>query len=75
MIRYRNVSGQSGVAGYSISTDNIIVQFHNGGMYKYSYSKPGRHEVEQMKSLAERGRGLNTFINTRVRERYERKLR
>jgi hypothetical protein len=36
---------------------------------------PGKFEVEAMKRLATKGRGLATFINKNVRKRYAARLR
>jgi len=63
MERYRNLGGDSGVAGYEIRPDAIIVQFSTGARYTYTYGSAGQGNVEQMKQLATAGHGLNAFIN------------
>lgn len=73
MQRYENRSGQSGVYAYEIGIDNIHVQFKDGKTYVYSYASAGSSNIESMKSLARAGRGLNSFINSHVKHRYERK--
>lgn len=75
MERYANLGGDSGVTHYEIGDDSIIVEFRDGGMYLYTYASAGRSNIDQMKSLAQRGEGLNEFINRYVRKRYARKLR
>ena len=75
MERYQNLSGDSGVTAYTIGQDSITVRFRNDSVYLYSYSRPGPRQVEHMKLLARKGRGLNTYISTLVKDRYERKLK
>ncbi len=70
---YQNLSGNSGVAAYEIGEDYIRVQFTSGSVYVYTYDSAGADNIEQMKRLARKGQGLNTFINTNVREEYARR--
>lgn len=70
---YTNLSRQSGVSAFQIGTDNLQVQFKDGSTYVYDYSSAGSKNVEQMKTLARNGRGLNSFINKYVKDRYSRK--
>lgn len=74
MRKYANLSGKSGVLSYEIDPDKITIVFDNGKKYLYNYSRPGRLAVEQMKKLAISGRGLNTYINSYVRENYYKKF-
>lgn len=74
MTPYLNFSGTSGVTAYKIGTDYINVQFQDEDIYVYSYSRPGRIHVENMKRLATSGRGLGTYINQHVRTLYAHKL-
>ena len=60
---YKNLSGNSGVCEYEIGLDYIKVQFKKNSPYTYSYASAGRDIVEEMKILAESGKGLNSFIN------------
>ena len=73
MERYRNIVGNSGIAAYEIGEDYIVVQFEDGGRYRYSYASAGRENVERLKGLAKAGQGLNTFLSTEVSKLYERK--
>ncbi len=75
MERYKNLGGDSGVATYEVGDDRIRVQFDDGAVYLYTYASAGLDNIEQMKQLAEHGQGLNGFINTCVRKRYELKER
>ncbi len=69
---YLNINGDSGVAGYEIGPDYIIVCFKNTyRLYRYSYRKVGKENVERMKILARNGDGLNSFINKYVKFLYD----
>ena len=70
MIRYKNINGHSGVLAYELGPDFIRVQFTGGVVYLYTNKVTGRRNVDYMKSLAVRGRGLSTFISTTVKDRY-----
>lgn len=75
MERYKNVSGDSGVACYEIGADSITVKFTTGATYLYNYQSAGRQHIEQMKSLAIAGHGLNGYIKRYVNSGYAKKLR
>ena len=58
MIRYKNLGGDSGVAGYELGIDYVMVVFIGGKKtYRWSYRKAGQQHVENMKQLAETGKG------------------
>lgn len=71
MQRYANRN--SGVTGYDIGDDYIMVQFRGGALYVYTADRIGADRLETMKQLAVRGWGLNTYINTHspVRDEFE----
>lgn len=72
MERYRNSSGGSGVSAYEIGVDHILVKFSGTArVYRYSYRRAGQHHVENMKRLAKSGSGLNSYINTNVKNLYD----
>lgn len=72
MERYRNSSGNSGVYSYEIGNDYIRVKFSGTSkIYTYSYRKAGNHHVENMKVLARSGSGLNNYINSYVKFKYD----
>ena len=75
MERYRNLGGDSGVSEYEIGDDYIEVEFSDGSLYLFNYESAGSQNIEHMKTLAEKGSGLNSFINTTVRKNYASKLR
>lgn len=70
---YGNINGKSGILAYEAGPDFIRVQFRDNSVYLYTYASADPHSIEQMKSLAAAGEGLNTFINTNVKKAYARK--
>jgi hypothetical protein len=70
MERYKEISGDAGVYAFSAGKDHIKVQFKDRSVYLYNYAVTGKAAVEEMKRLAAKGKGLTTFINQQVRERY-----
>lgn len=72
---YLNNGGNAGVKAYRIGSSSIDVEFADGRIYRYDYSRPGKNEVKEMKRLAESGRGLTTYINQYVRENYALRLK
>ena len=75
MEQYQNLAGNSGVATYESGLDFIRVQFTNGETYLYTYDSAGADAVERMKTLAEQGRGLSTFISRTVKGAFAAKSR
>lgn len=74
MNSYANLNGNSGVAEYQIADTSIRVKFITSpDIYVYTYLKPGKVHVDEMKRLAKSGRGLATYINQNVRKNYDRK--
>lgn len=57
-----------------IGSDSITVQFNSGATYFYTYQSAGSSNVEQMKSLAIMGKGLNSFISRIVKNKYASKI-
>ncbi|MCD6062124.1 MAG: hypothetical protein K0R82_35 [Flavipsychrobacter sp.] len=74
--RYEDKTGNGGVAAFELLLQGIILEFKDDGrQYLYSYKKPGKTHVDQMKLLAQAGAGLTTYVNQHVRENYERRLK
>ena len=73
MTPYKNLSEESGVLAYEILPEGIRVQFIGKEIYYYSYDAPGAVHVEKMKELAEKGRGLATYISQHIRENFDHK--
>lgn len=72
---YANNGGNSGVSGYSIASDSITVYFNDGAAYLYTNASAGAANIQQMIQLARAGSGLNSFISTRVKKGYSRRIR
>jgi len=70
MTPYKNLSNESGVKAYEILDDGIRVQFLSDDVYYYSNDIPGKKHVDQMKDLAEKGKGLATYISQNIRSNF-----
>lgn len=70
--KYRN--SNSGVKAYKIEKEALKVLF-NDMVYVYTYKKPGRVHVENMKRLALNGKGLATYISQNVKQEYDKKYK
>lgn len=75
MQRYSDIDRDSGVVAYESGDDCIIVRFSDGATYHYNYASAGSYHIENMKKLADRGDGLNAYINEHVAKRYARRKR
>ncbi|WP_312389819.1 hypothetical protein [Chryseobacterium sp.] len=74
METYSNRNGDSGISGYQIGSNYILIQFTTGSIYEYTYSSAGASNIETMKNLARSGSGLNGYINSYVKHKYSRKI-
>ena len=73
MTKYKNLSGESGIMSYELGSDFIRIQFEDKEIYLYTENSTGAEHIAKMKELAEKGRGLNTYINQHVRGNFEKK--
>jgi len=72
MTPYLNLGGTSNVHSYQINSDNIVIQFHGTpSPYTYSERRAGKFHVDRMKELAVAGQGLNSYVMTNVKDRYD----
>ena len=71
---YGNRSGRSGVVGFELLDDGIVIEFTDGDRYRYGERVPGRAHVANMRRRARMGRGLATYISRFVGDHYEEKL-
>ena len=68
---YKNLDGDSGIYAYEYGDNYIKVKFKKtGDTYVYDNASTGENDVNEMKRLADEGRGLNEYINRKVRSRY-----
>ncbi|MCD6018839.1 MAG: hypothetical protein K0S53_1960 [Bacteroidetes bacterium] len=74
MSRYKDATRNSGILSYSLGDDYIKIVFKTGSTYLYTNKSTGKRHIEQMKKLAVKGKGLATYINIHVRDRFEEKL-
>lgn len=73
MVRYQNFSGGSGVYAYETGANYITIKFSGTSRtYTYSNRVAGMTHVSNMKMLAARGHGLNSYINRNVKYLYDR---
>ncbi len=75
MIAYKNVSGDSKVARYHAAKDALTVRFTDHSVYLYTNQSVSPEEIAKMKSLAEAGKGLGTYIAANAKDRWARKVR
>jgi hypothetical protein len=73
--RYKNLSTHSKVAAYELKKDCITIRFTDHSVYRYTNQSADPKNISQMKTLAIAGKGLGTFIDANVKERYLRKVR
>ncbi|MBI3550775.1 MAG: hypothetical protein HY078_17200 [Elusimicrobia bacterium] len=73
--RYKNLSGDSKVVGYEIAKDSVTVRFTDCSVYRYSNQSAAPENIGKMKELAAAGKGLGTFITTKLKDRFARKVR
>lgn len=72
---YKNLSGKSTVARYELNKDFVTVRFTDQSVFRYSNQSAGSANVKQMKDLAIAGKGLGTFIEAKLKDKFARKVR
>lgn len=70
---YANLGGNSGVDKTESKRGQLTVKFLDGSQYIYTNKSAGQYSMRRMRQLAERGRGLNRYINLSVKKNYESK--
>ena len=73
--RYKNLSGDSKVVRYQMEKDSMTIQFADCSVYSYTNQSTDPATISKMKTLALAGKGLGTFINANVKDRFSRKVR
>ena len=74
-VLYKNLGGASKVLRYEITKDVVTIEFKNNSVYNYSNQSVGMDNIAKMKTLAVAGKGLSTFIEAGLKDRYMRKIR
>jgi hypothetical protein len=70
--QYLNSSGKSGIEAYKICNTSIAIKFKSAHkIYTYSYQFAGKDNVDNMKTLAQNGQGLNSYIIKNVKYLYD----
>ncbi len=75
MVLYKNLSGKSKVTRYAITKDSLKIRFADCSVYLYTNQSADPKNISQMKTLALAGKGLSTFIDTNLKDRFARKVR
>jgi hypothetical protein len=73
--RYKNLGGASKVAAYEIRKDAVTIRFADASVYRYTNQSADPANISKMKQLAEAGKGLGTFIDANVKDRFLKKVR
>ncbi len=73
--RYKNLSGDSKVTRYELRKDGVIVEFKNSTSYRYTNQSADPASINKMKTLATAGKGLGTFIDAHLKDRFLCKVR
>ena len=73
--KYKNLSGKSKVARYEIAKDGMTIRFADATVYRYTNQSADPANISKMKELALAGKGLGTFIDANVKDRFLRKVR
>ncbi|MHB2026301.1 MAG: hypothetical protein ACYCPQ_06640 [Elusimicrobiota bacterium] len=73
--RYKNLSGDSKVVSYQMEKDSMTIRFADCSVYLYTNQSANPVNISKMKALALAGKGLGTFIDANVKDRFLRKVR
>lgn len=74
-IPYKNLSGDSKVVKFEVQKDAMTVRFADHSVYRYTNQSAGPANISKMKTLGMAGKGLGTFINANVKDRFQRKVK
>lgn len=75
MLKYKNLSGKSTVQKFHIAKDAMTIRFADCSVYLYTNQSADPANISKMKTLALAGKGLGTFIDANVKDRFARKMR
>jgi hypothetical protein len=71
MKRYANKDKTSPITHFAIESDRIVI-WYQGIREPYSYPeyKIGKHHLQELINRATSGRGLSTYINQNVKDKF-----
>lgn len=72
---YKNLGGKSTVLRYELAKDGITITFNDNSAYRWTNQSASPETIAKMKTLAQAGKGLDTFVKAEVKDRYCKKLR
>jgi len=75
LTQYKNLGGKSTVARYEILKDSMTIRFTDHTVYIYTNQTADPVNIAKMKELAIAGKGLGTFIDANLKDRFLRKIR
>lgn len=70
MYHYRNVGGNSSVVAYDTGVDWLLIRFNDSSLYLYTTKSTSSEDIEYMRKLANDGKGLNSYVNRRIGNKY-----
>ncbi len=73
--RYKNLGGKSTVARYQLEKDYVVIHFTDSSTYRYTVQTADPANIKKMKELAIAGKGLGTFIEKNLKDRWANKIR
>jgi hypothetical protein len=74
-VKYKNLGGASKVARYELRKDGVTIRFTDHTVYRYTNQSADPANISKMKVLALAGKGLGTFIEANLKDRFLRKVR
>lgn len=72
---YKNAGGKSTVLSYELAKDGITIVFADHSCYRYTNQSASPEHIAKMKQLALAGKGLGTYVEANVKDRFIKKIR
>lgn len=71
---YKNVGGKSPILKFELEKDAVNLRYASAA-FRYTNQSAGPANIAKMKTLALAGKGLDTFVQANLKDRFERKIR
>ncbi|MDD5657064.1 MAG: hypothetical protein PHF00_07405 [Elusimicrobia bacterium] len=71
--RYSDAASK--VARFMLEKDSVTLEFKDNTSYRWTNQSAAPENIARMKTLALSGKGLDSFIDSTVKDRYLRKIR